>query len=192
MCILFNTKILKSVYFKPILWMNSCLLSCLETDDGRHWSSSSLLATGPLDSHLCGQWPIHVRDSGVPVFCVRGVSACDLADQRAERDHRQAGDVEASGRVLVRRLWFHPRRHWGMVLAVLWCHSRRPELPVTAVWVQTRKVLRKVHELHESICVFIFSLTGKEYSKGDSRYVMWVRPLHRTMLNVFERKGIEH
>lgn len=118
-----------------------------ETGDGWHISSrnsSSLLATRPFDPHLRRQWPIYVRDPGLPVFCVWGVPARDLADHRLDEVHREAGDMEASGRVLVCRLWFHPWCHWSLVLTVLWYYSGRPELPVTAVWVQTKRNIRKI------------------------------------------------
>lgn len=140
MCIIFNITIFKSINGIPTV-DKDCWPSFLEIDDGSLISncrSSSLLATGPFDSHLCGQWPTYVRDAGVPILCVWSVSACDLAHHRTERDRRQARGMEASGFVLVCRLWFHPLRHRGMVLTVLWYYSRRPELPVTAVWVQTK------------------------------------------------------
>lgn len=103
------------------------------------WSSSSLLAQGPFDSHLCCQWSINGRDPCVSIFCVGCVPAGDLADHWAERGHRQAGDMEAPGCVLVCCLWFHPWCHWGLVLTILWYYSWRPELLVTAVWVYKQK-----------------------------------------------------
>lgn len=162
--------------------------SFLETDDGDHisiCSPSSLLAPGPSDSHLCRQWPINVRDPGVPVLCVRGVSACHLAD------HRQAGNVAASGCVLVCRLWFHPRCHWGLVHTVLWYYSRGPELPVTAVWVQNEKnVFRKVCKLwwcslevlFQSTCFVLFSHRERILQRWQSICDV-SSSLHRTMLN---------
>lgn len=145
----------------------------LQTGDGCCFkqSSTSLLATGPCDPHICGKWPLNVRDSGFSVFCVWDDSACDLADHW---DCSQAGDVEASGFVLVCSLWFHPFCPWGLVFTISWYSTRRPELPVPAVWVLITwwENCITCEDHFESICFFSFS--GKEYSKGDSRYVMWV------------------
>lgn len=130
---------LLSVYLKACF---RCILrvfiSYFEADDGWHnskKSSSSLLATGPFDSQLCCQWPVNVRHSAVPVLCVWSVSACDLDHFWPERRPWQSEYLETSGCVLVCCLWIHPWHHWRLVLSVLCCNSRRPELPVTAVWV---------------------------------------------------------